>query len=157
MPKLRIAYFAHSLRSDWNNGNAHFLRGLLRALQSAGNEVTIYEPAHGWSIDHLLQEPSGQESLRQFERVYPDLHVSCYEESDLAHADRWRTILHDVDIVIVHEWNPPALAAMLLDLRDSERFRLLFHDTHHRASSSPEQIRTLEPIVLTAFLSLARR
>ncbi len=33
---FRIAYFAHSLRSDWNNGNAHFLRGLLRSLGSLG-------------------------------------------------------------------------------------------------------------------------
>jgi spore maturation protein CgeB len=46
-----------------------------------------------------------------------------------------------VDIVIVHEWNPPALAQIVLDLRAELGFRLLFHDTHHRASSSPAQIR----------------
>ena len=43
-------------------------------------------------------------------------------------------------IVILHEWNPPALAQMLLKLRDDLGFKLLFHDTHHRASSSPDQI-----------------
>jgi spore maturation protein CgeB len=41
----------------------------------------------------------------------------------------------------VHEWNPPQLAHHLLELREELGFRLLFHDTHHRASSSPEQIR----------------
>ena len=41
--KLRIAYLAHSLRSDWNNGNAHFLRGLLRALGAIGHEVVAFE------------------------------------------------------------------------------------------------------------------
>ena len=30
---------------------------------------------------------------------------------------------------------------MLLELRDDLKFRLVFHDTHHRASSSPQQIR----------------
>src|SRR5579884_2180221 len=50
---LRLAYFAHSLRSDWNNGNAHFLRGLLRALRCSGAEVTAYEPESAWSIENL--------------------------------------------------------------------------------------------------------
>ena len=35
--KLRLAYFAHSFRSDWNNGNAHFLRGLMRAMVRMGH------------------------------------------------------------------------------------------------------------------------
>ena len=44
-------------------------------------------------------------------------------------------------LLFVHEWNPPELANVLLALREELGFRLLFHDTHHRASSSPEQIR----------------
>ena len=35
MSKLNIHLFAHSWVSDWNHGNAHFLRGLARALQRA--------------------------------------------------------------------------------------------------------------------------
>jgi spore maturation protein CgeB len=50
-------------------------------------------------------------------------------------------LLRAKDIVILHEWNPPELAHYLLNLRDELNFRLLFHDTHHRASSSPDQIR----------------
>ena len=29
---MRFVYFTHSLRSCWNHGNAHFLRGVLREL-----------------------------------------------------------------------------------------------------------------------------
>jgi len=142
--KFRIAYFAHAIRSDWNNGNAHFLRGLLRSLGQCGHEVEIFEPADGWSIENLRHEVNGEQSVRQFEETYPDLNVSTYSAADLngagaAHA--WRDTLRDTDIVIVHEWNPPQLAHHLLELREELGFRLLFHDTHHRASSSPEQIR----------------
>ena len=60
MPRvsLRIAYLAHSLRSDWNNGNAHFLRGLLAVHCSAlGHTVEVLtSPSTGWSIEHLRSE-----------------------------------------------------------------------------------------------------
>lgn len=135
--KFRIAYFVHSLRSDWNNGNAHFLRGLLRNLGELGHAVTVYEPAHDWSIDHLLEEPQGQRSLDQFARLYPDLNIVPYSSIQ---ETPWEQLLEDTDVVILHEWNSPELAHALLALRDSLSFRLLFHDTHHRASSSPEQI-----------------
>ena len=50
--------------------------------------------------------------------------------------------MRDADLVIVHEWNDPALAAALgRTRRGGGRFRLLFHDTHHRAVSDPEAIR----------------
>lgn len=142
--KLRIAYFAHAVRSDWNNGNAHFLRGLLRSLGQCGHEVEIFEPQDGWSIANLRQEKRGEESLRQFAEIYPDLLVRPYVAADLSGVegtDRWRRALQETDIVIVHEWNQPELAHCLLELRDELGFKMLFHDTHHRASSSPEQIR----------------
>jgi spore maturation protein CgeB len=142
--KFRIAYFAHSVRSDWNNGNAHFLRGLLRSMTQCGHELSIFEPADGWSIQNLRAEECGERSLREFALRYPDLPTTTYDLSgaeSLTSASRWRELLRGKDIVILHEWNPPELAHYLLDLRDELRFRLLFHDTHHRASSSPEQIR----------------
>ena len=143
MPRnLRLAYFTHSVRSDWNNGNAHFVRGLLRALHSLGCEVSIFEPAQGWSIDHLLEEAAGEESIHCFHAAYPELAISCYQESEAADAFYWRGKFRDPDVVILHEWNPPALAVTLLQLRAELGFRLLFHDTHHRASSSPDQIRS---------------
>lgn len=138
--KLRIAYLAHALRSDWNNGNAHFLRGLLRALQALGHEVQGFEPDSGWSISNLQTEERGEQSLKEFARLYPDLNIHPYTTIEAEDAGFWRQTLRDFDVVILHEWNPPALAQLLLALREELHFRLLFHDTHHRASSSPEQI-----------------
>ncbi len=136
--KLRLAYFAHTLRSDWNNGNAHFLRGLVRALGKLGHEVTAFEPEAEWSIDNLRAEADGAASLQEFIEVYSELDVQTYAPNET--EELWRERLRGLELVILHEWNPPELAQMLLRLRDELGYKLLFHDTHHRASSSPEQM-----------------
>jgi spore maturation protein CgeB len=141
--RFGIAYFAHSLRSDWNNGNAHFLRGLLRSLGQLGHDVVIFEAADSWSIESLRSESRGAHSLQQFSDTYPDLSIHPYDSSDVAALEFWREMLQEIEIVVVHEWNPAALVHALLQLRDQMPFRLVFHDTHHRASSSSEQIRLL--------------
>jgi spore maturation protein CgeB len=143
LPKLRLAYFAHSLRSDWNNGNAHFLRGLMRAMAALGHDVVVFEPRSEWSLTNLLEEPGGNDGLRQFHAVYPELQFALYDTETVSDRYVWRTLLRGFDIVMVHEWNSPALAHTLLDLRQELGCRMLFHDTHHRASSSPEQIERL--------------
>lgn len=139
--KCSIAYFAHSLRSDWNNGNAHFLRGLLENVRHLEHYVEIFEPLKGWSIENLRSETRGAHSLQRFSEVYPDLLIHPYNPCHIATLPFWREMLRKFDIVILHEWNPPALADTLLKLRNEMSFRLVFHDTHHRASSSPEWIR----------------
>ena len=134
--KLSIAYFVHTMRSDWNNGNAHFQRGLVRALGQLGHRVTCFEQEHDWSMDNLLLEERGRESITQFAAVYPDIRIVCYS----GRCDGLREELRNVDVVIVHEWNSPELVQTVLMLRDELGFLALFHDTHHRASSSPEQM-----------------
>ena len=136
--ELRIVYLAHSLRSDWNNGNAHFLRGLIREMALLGHRIRVLEPAHGWSVENLISEIEGARSLSDFERIYPELDVRTYTSGD--GNEQWLGHLAGADVVILHEWNPPALARRLLGLRAELRFKLVFHDTHHRASSSPAQI-----------------
>jgi spore maturation protein CgeB len=37
---MNICLFYHSLISDWNNGNAHFLRGMVSEFIRANHEVT---------------------------------------------------------------------------------------------------------------------
>ena len=141
--EFRIAYFAHAIRSDWNNGNAHFLRGLLRGMGACGHEVEIFEPEDGWSLKNLRTEQKGDAALQQFAEIYPDLHVNTYRGEDVTvpgAPEHWHKVLRDKEVVILHEWNPPQLAHLLLNLREELGFKLLFHDTHHRASSSPEQI-----------------
>ena len=136
--KLRLAYFAHTLRSDWNNGNAHFLRGLLRALGRLGHEVTAFEPETEWSLENLRSESNGARSLQTFFETYTELDVQTYAPG--GDTELWRERLRGIEVVVLHEWNPPELAQLLLHLREELGYRLLFHDTHHRASSSPEQM-----------------
>ncbi len=140
---MRIAFFLHTLRSDWNNGNAHFLRGLVRELGALGHDVTVFEPVMNWSVENLLMEERGQASLDQFAAVYPDINLQLYDPADPALADEFRRALHGMNAVIVHEWNERALIDLVLGLRAESGYQVLFHDTHHRASSSPESIRAL--------------
>ena len=140
--KLRLAYVAHSLRSDWNNGNAHFLRGLLRSMTALGHDVTAIEPETDWSIENLRSEPLGARSLAEFSKAYADLNLTTYAPDESTSA--WRARLRDKDVVVLHEWNPPELARKLVHLRDQLGFKLLFHDTHHRASSSPQQMQLFQ-------------
>lgn len=138
--KLSIAFFFHSIRSDWNNGNAHFLRGLVRALTQQGHRAVCFERQHDWSVDNLLLEgQAGARSLAQFNETYSEILIESFDDStDL------RAALDDFDLVVVHEWNSPELIDKLLALAETCGFRTLFHDTHHRASSSPEAIRRLQ-------------
>jgi spore maturation protein CgeB len=51
---MQIVMFYHSLLSDWNHGNAHFLRGVVSELRSRGHDVRVYEPKDAWSLENLL-------------------------------------------------------------------------------------------------------
>lgn len=138
--KLSIAFFFHSIRSDWNNGNAHFLRGLLRALTRQGHRAVCFERQHDWSVHNLLLEgEAGTQSLARYHASYPDFPVEFFDETSDLGAQ-----LQGFDLVVVHEWNPPELIDRLFALAEICGFRTLFHDTHHRASSSPEAIRRLQ-------------
>jgi spore maturation protein CgeB len=138
--KLHFGIFAHSWLSDWNHGNAHFLRGLARELVRMGHEVRCYEELGSWSLTNLMQEGEiAGEAIEQFRREFPGLDVRFYQRgaklnSTLEHQ------LHGTDIVIVHEWTDPAVAEAILSFKDRFGFRALFHDTHHRAYTNPGQI-----------------
>ncbi len=135
---MRIVYFTHSLVSCWNHGNAHFLRGVLRALAASGHEVIAYEPAQSWSRDNLqLDHPA--DPFASFATNFPTLTARILpNEHALAEA------LQNADLVIVHEWNEPALVAAIGQHRRHANYTLLFHDTHHRAVSDPEAIRRFD-------------
>ena len=121
---MRFVYFTHSLASCWNHGNAHFLRGVLRDLAARGHEVRAYEPADAWSRQNLLAD-AGPDGLAAWRSAYPDLSSTEYAPgTDLS------ALVDGADVVIVHEWNEPALVAAVGALRRAGgRFRLLFHDT----------------------------
>ncbi len=138
--KLRFRVFAHSWLSDWNHGNAHFLRGLARELVRLGHEVRCYEEMGSWSMSHLMQEGEiASRAIDQFRAEFPELDVRFYDrETNL--QETLAKELRDADVVIVHEWTDPAIAAAILSHKTKFGFRALFHDTHHRAYTNAGQI-----------------
>ncbi len=132
---MRIVLFVHSLLSDWNHGNAHFLRGVASELRSRGHDVRIFEPRDSWSLQNLLTEPDGELALEGFQAAYPMLSSIRYDIQTLD----LETALDGADLVIVHEWNDHDLVRGIGDCRKrGGRFRLLFHDTHHRSVTARE-------------------
>jgi spore maturation protein CgeB len=136
MTVMRIAMFYHSLLSDWNHGNAHFLRGIATELMARGHDVQVYEPWDAWSLQHLVAE-HGEVPLQQFRMAYPGLTSTRYHLTGLD-LDR---VLDNVNLVLVHEWNTPTLVQRIGEHRArTGSYRLLFHDTHHRAVTDPQSM-----------------
>jgi spore maturation protein CgeB len=133
---MRIVVFCHSLVSDWNHGNAHFLRGICSELIARGHDVHVLEPRGGWSRASLVDE-HGEAPLEDFARAFPQLRSAEY---DLETLDLDAELDH-ADLVLVHEWSPPALVRRVGEhhARGGD-YRLLFHDTHHRAATQPEEM-----------------
>jgi spore maturation protein CgeB len=135
---MRIVLFTHSLVSDWNHGNAHFLRGVMRELVARGHDVLAFEPEDGWSRSNLIAD-QGQAALDRFVAHFPELPVKTYGSAfDPADA------IADADVVIVHEWTDGALVRRIGEVRRRNPFTLLFHDTHHRAVSDRDAIAGLD-------------
>ncbi len=133
---MNVAIFCHSLISGWNHGNAHFLRGIVAELQDREHGVRVFEPRDNWSLRNLVRD-RGDEAVERFQDMFPNLRSELYDldELDLDAA------LDDVDVVLVHEWNEPELVSRVGAYRAGRSdLRLLFHDTHHRAITAPEQM-----------------
>lgn len=131
---MRIVMFYHSLVSDWNHGNAHFLRGIVSELKARGHEVKVYEPHGGWSLTQLLRD-QGPHALADFHRRFPELMSYFYDPL----KDDVDELIDYADLIIVHEWNDHELVRKLGAYRAAHPpTRLLFHDTHHRSVTEPE-------------------
>ena len=98
---MRIVLFCHSLISDWNHGNAHFLRGVATELQRRGHPVRVYEPAEGWSLSNLVAD-GGERTVAAFQAAYPTLHSAFYDAATL-----------DLELVIVDDNSPDGTGASL--------------------------------------------
>jgi len=130
---VKVVYFAHSVASDWNHGNAHFLRGIASDLVARGHDVEVWEPRHGWSRTNLLRD-HGEAPLGDFRRAFPTLRTRLYDVDAIDVA----RVVDGADLVLVHEWNDPWLVAAIGRARNGGV--LLFHDTHHRAATAPNEI-----------------
>ena len=139
--RIRFRIFAHSWISDWNHGNAHFLRGLVRELQKLGHEVRCYEEYGSWSLTNLVdtEGETAQAAIEQFRREFSDLDVRLYQR-DAGLQEALRMELRGADVLIVHEWNDPEVVNSILSLKRELGFIVLLHDTHHRAYTNPREI-----------------
>jgi spore maturation protein CgeB len=136
---MNVVCFVHSLVSDWNHGNAHFLRGLMRGLNARGHRTVACERWRSWSVDNLFHD-HGHGPVVEFARRFPDLAVRFYGR-DPSLEEEVAELTRGADLVVVHEFSEPELVAALGRVRASrDDFLLLFHDTHHRAVSAPEEI-----------------
>lgn len=135
---MRFVFYTHSLVSDWNHGNAHFLRGVMRELLARGHAPLALEPADGWSRSNLVRD-HGVAALERFRRDFPDLAAVAYGDG-FPHEEA----VSDADVVIVHEWTAPEIVRRLgTARREGGAFTLIFHDTHHRAVSAAAEIAAL--------------
>ena len=139
--RLRIRFFVHSLVSDWCHGSAHFLRGLARDLVRSGHDVRCYEELGSWAVSHLVQkeEEAAIPAIDDFRLSFPELDIHFYQ-NDATFPEFAARELRGADVVILHEWNHPSVVNAVLSLKRALGFRALFHDTHHRAYSSPRDI-----------------
>jgi spore maturation protein CgeB len=137
---MKICLFVHAIASCWNNGNAHFLRGIAGELMRRGHEVRVLEPIDGWSRQNLLAQ-EGPAALDGFAAAFPSLRPILYDPLTLD-LDQ---MLDEADLVLAHEWNESALIARLgRHRRAGGTYKLLFHDTHHRALTEGEAIGSLD-------------
>ncbi|MBW8781380.1 MAG: glycosyltransferase [Verrucomicrobia bacterium] len=136
---MNIHFFYHSLVSDWNHGNAHFLRGVVTELRALGHTVTVYEAANNWSLKNLRAE-HGEDPVRRFHEAYPGLESVRYDPATLDLDEA----LAEADLVLVHEWNTPALVGRVGEARRQHGFVSLFHDTHHRIVTNREAMRSYD-------------
>src|SRR6266581_4960132 len=102
-PALNFRFFAHSWISDWNHGNAHFLRGLARELVRMGHQVRCYEEIDAWSLSNLIAEgEAASRSIEDFHNTYPELDIRFYQRGESLPA----FLNHELagaDLVIIHE------------------------------------------------------
>ncbi|WP_407168676.1 glycosyltransferase [Bradyrhizobium sp. ORS 111] len=132
---MKCVLFYHAFTSCWNNGNAHFLRGIARELNGFGHQVIVYEPIDGWSRLNAIRD-DGEQVFQEVASLFPEIEIRQYQSSpNLEQA------LDGAGLVIVHEWNEPELIGAIGRHRvRSGSYTLLFHDTHHRAVTAPEEL-----------------
>ncbi|HUR46901.1 MAG TPA: glycosyltransferase [Candidatus Saccharimonadales bacterium] len=133
---MQFVMFYHTLVSDWNHGNAHFLRGVATELLSRGHRVKVLESEEAWSARNLVAEHGG-EPIRKFHEAYPSLSSCLYNPSTI----NLEEVLEPADVVIVHEWSDHELVRRIgKHHAKNNHYRLYFHDTHHRMVTAPESM-----------------
>jgi spore maturation protein CgeB len=138
---MKIVLFCHAFTSCWNNGHAHFLRGIVREILALGHSAVVCEAKAGWSRNNALAD-GGAEILSDAERLVPG--AELHQLGERHHEAALEALLDGADIVLVHEWNDPSLVAAVGRRRVRSDFLLFFLESHHRAVTAPATITSLE-------------
>jgi spore maturation protein CgeB len=93
---------------------------------------------------NLLKEGSDKaiDAVRLFWEAFPNLDVRFFS-NDTNFPCFIEDELREADVVLIHEWTTPEIVSAILSLKSKLGFRALFHDTHHRAYTSPQEIMRL--------------
>ena len=67
--------------------------------------------------------------LEELQEYYPGIETNFYNLNNL----NLDAVLADADLVLVHEWNEHELVKRIGEHRVANKYKLIFHDTHHRA------------------------
>jgi len=138
---MKIVLFCHAFTSCWNNGHAHFLRGVAREFLALGHRMVVCEYADGWSRSNALAD-GGADILKEAAQLVPGVELHALQSGDVENGlDR---LLDQADVVLVHEWNEPSLIAAVGRHRRYADFLLFFLDAHHRAVTAPATIDALD-------------
>ena len=107
--RVRIVIFCHSLVSDWNHGNAHFLRGVVaRAARARARGARSTSRATAGAGTNLVAEHGARAARRSSARAFPELASSRLRPRRGSTSTR---ALDGADLVLVHEWNDPRARA----------------------------------------------
>ena len=151
--RMKIVLFYHSLLSDWNHGNAHFLRGVATELIARGHEVAVYEPRDDWSLPNLRAEHGERAAARiSRQRIRPE-RAHFY---DLPTLDLDEALPAPISCSCTNGTITISSGSIGAHRARQSRYRLLFHDTHHRAVSAPDAMAGLRSAALRRRARLRR-
>lgn len=111
---MRIVIFGLSISSAWGNGHATLLRGLLRELHAAGNDIYFFERDVPYYAAHRDTAKFDYARLE----LYSDWDTTAAKASEL---------LRDTDVAVVTSYCPDGAAAGELILQ-SKAQRKVFYD-----------------------------
>jgi spore maturation protein CgeB len=136
---MHISFFGHSVLADWNNGHAHFVRGLMRELGRLGHQTVFYEAADN-TASRLQAGQIGRGSVLETLRVFPFLQVRLYRDGSRDLSAFLSQALEGTDAAVVMQCSeaaliqgvPEALSEGQVCLFYDNQYRLLFEEPLYR-------------------------
>lgn len=147
---MRVVLFCHSLLADWDQPDAHFLRGIAGELMARRHEVRVYEPRNASSVESLVRA-RGEAALSLSREAYPRIRPRRYDLATLDLDDA----LDSADIVLVHENVDAELIRGVgaRRKRPGARFKALFHDTHRLERTQPGDLAGFDGVLASSTFS----